>query len=340
MITNNAVLRSPNVSSSISSVSINSRSSRMSKGARRAPQEMRMLLRIAEHYVGIRQGSEKKYRILAELQRKGHTVCFDVLYYAQKTKRAEIEEEIGAKEGEFIRKHGLYDYVQINCAYSSSRMASNRLTRNQVESIFRKGKVRESFEPMKVSDLIEVMNHCVCMDYVLDYLEKPLSVKFIKMFHYLLTYGTVDARLERVTPGEYRNSLSIRKESFMAPADKINERLIRLIDTYERLDEVDRRDILDFHVQFERIFPFEDGNGRVGRLIMFKECLRHDVLPFILDDKRRKGYLTGLREWDEDPYILTEVILEAQERFSRQIALQDLGEHRLDDLNDFDEEDW
>ena len=109
---------------------------------------------------------------------------------------------------------------------------------------------------------------------------------------------------------------------------------------YERLDEVDRRDILDFHVQFERIFPFEDGNGRIGRLIMFKECLRHDVLPFILDDKRRKGYLTGLRECDEDSYALTEVILEAQERFSRQVALQDLGEHRLDDLNDFDEEDW
>ena len=236
--------------------------------------------------------------------------------------------------------HGLYDYVQINSAYSSSRMASNRLTRNQVESIFRKGKVRESFEPMKVSDLIEVMNHCVCMDYILDHLEKPLSVKFIKMLHYLLMYGTVDARMERVTPGEYRNSLSQRKEKFIAPAEKINERLVRLIDMYERLDEVDRRDILDFHVQFERIFPFEDGNGRVGRLIMFKECLRHDVLPFILDDKRRKGYLTGLREWDEDSYVLTEVILEAQERFSRQVALQDLGEHRLDDLNDFDEEDW
>jgi Fic family protein len=127
--------------------------------------------------------------------------------------------------------------------------------------------------------------------------------------------------MERVTPGEYRNSLSMRKETFITPADKINEKLIRLIDMYEQLDEVDRRDILDFHVQFEKIFLFEDGNGRVGRLIMFKECLRHDMLPFILDDKRRKGYLNRLRERDEDPYVLTEVILEAQEQFSRQIAL-------------------
>ncbi len=236
--------------------------------------------------------------------------------------------------------HGLYDYVQINSAYSSSRMASNRLTRNQVESIFRKGKVRESFEPMKVSDLIEVMNHCVCLDYVLDHVEKPLSVKFIKKLHLLLMYGTVDDRKEKVTPGEYRNSLSLRKEKFIAPVDKINDRLVRLINTYERLDEVDRRDILDFHVQFERIFPFEDGNGRVGRLIMFKECLRHDVLPFILDDKRRKGYLSGIQHWDDDPSILSEVVLEAQERFSRQIDLQDLSAHRLDDLNDSDEEDW
>lgn len=89
--------------------------------------------------------------------------------------------------------HGLYDYIQINSSYSSSRMASNRLTRKQVESIFRKGKVKESFEPMKVSDLIEVMNHFVCMDYVIDHLEKPLSVKFIKQLHEILMYGTVDS---------------------------------------------------------------------------------------------------------------------------------------------------
>lgn len=236
--------------------------------------------------------------------------------------------------------HGLYDYVQINFAYSSSRMASNRLTRKQVEDIFRKGKVKESFEPMKVSDLIEVMNHCVCMDYVLDHLEKPLSVKLIKMIHYLLTYGTVDSRMDRVTPGEYRNTKSARKETFIAPVSMINEKLIDLIDEYECLDEVDRREILDFHVRFEGIFPFEDYNGRVGRLIMFKECLRHDVLPFIIDDKRRSRYLKGLREWDEDTSLLAEVILEAQDRFSRQIDLQDLAAHRLDDMNDNDEEDW
>ena len=224
--------------------------------------------------------------------------------------------------------HGLYDYVQINYAYSSCRMASNRLTRGQVESIFRKGKVRESFEPMKVSDLVEVLNHCVCMDYIIDHIEMPLSVRFIKQLHEILTYGTVDDRLQKVYPGEFRNTQSKRKEKVGAPAEEINARLISLIDKYESCSEVTRKEILDFHVRFERIFPFEDANGRVGRLIMFKECLRHGVMPFILDDKKRAGYLQGISAWDKDTSILADVVLDAQERFSRQVDLQKLGEYR------------
>lgn len=234
--------------------------------------------------------------------------------------------------------HGLYDYVQINLTYSSSRMASNRLTRNQVESIFRKGKVRESFEPMKVSDLIEVLNHCVCVDYILDNLEKPLSVKFIKTLHQMLTYGTVDDRRNKVFPGEFRNSYSNRKETFIAPANAINERLVKLVESYESLEKVSERDVLAFHVHLERIFPFEDGNGRVGRLIMFKECLRHGVMPFILDDKRRTRYLQGLREWEKTPDVLMSVVVEAQDRFKHQIELQNLGEYRETLFNQTEED--
>ena len=224
--------------------------------------------------------------------------------------------------------HGLYDYVQTDLTYSSSRMASNRLTRQQVETIFKKGKVSVSFEPMKVSDLVEVLNHCVCVDYILDHVEEPLSQKFIKHLHYQLTFGTVDERRKKVTPGQYRTKNSYRTEPFMSPSDKISDKLKALVAEYESLDEVDRREILDFHVRFERIFPFEDCNGRIGRLIMFKECLRHEVMPFILDDKRRSRYLEGIREWDNDPGILNEVVMEAQSRFDAQIQLQMLAEHR------------
>ena len=224
--------------------------------------------------------------------------------------------------------HGLYDYVQTDLTYSSSRMASNRLTRQQVETIFKKGKVSVSFEPMKVSDLVEVLNHCVCVDYILDHVEEPLSQKFIKHLHYQLTFGTVDERRKKVTPGQYRTKNSYRTEPFMSPPDRISDKLKALVAKYESLDEVDRREILDFHVRFERIFPFEDCNGRIGRLIMFKECLRHEVMPFILDDKRRSRYLEGIREWDDDPGILSEVVMEAQSRFDAQIQLQMLAEHR------------
>ena len=223
--------------------------------------------------------------------------------------------------------HGLYDYVGINLTYSSSRMASNRLTRDQIEMIFRKGKVHVAFEPMKVSDVIEALNHCVCVDYILDHFSDPLTIQLIKKLHYLLMFGTVDDRKGRVKPGEYRTEKSNRRESFVMKAEKLYSSLQALIKEYEKKEEHTLRDILDFHVRFEIIFPFEDGNGRIGRLIMFKECLRHNVTPFILDDKRRGRYLEGLQCWKRNKHILTEVVEESQQRFLAQVALQSVMEH-------------
>ncbi len=223
--------------------------------------------------------------------------------------------------------HGLYDYVVIDLTYSSSRMASCRLTRQQVESIFRKGKVRESFEPMKVSDLIEVLNHIHCVDYILDHVMEPLTQKFIRQIHSLLMGGTVDERQGRVRSGEYRTVMSRGRDRELLPAGQINSTLTQLLKSYESQTETDLYEILDFHVKFEQIFPFEDGNGRVGRLLMFKECLRHGVIPFIIDDKRRSRYLRGIREWDEDRYELKDVVLEAQDRFEAQLELKRLSEH-------------
>ena len=277
----------------------------------------------------------RQERIAGVVQQEG---AWLIPKYAKKPGRAEPMEAgaaiLPALAQKLLRQkkkksyHGLYDYVQVNLTYSSCRMASNRLTRQQVETIFTKGKVSVSFEPMKVSDLVEVLNHCVCVDYILDHAQEPLTPKFIKELHYQLVFGTVDDRRKRVAPGQYRSPKSSRKVPFMLPADQISSKLKALIAEYEALTEVERRDILSFHVRFERIFPFEDCNGRIGRLILFKECLRHDVMPFIIDDKRRNRYLEGLREWDDDPGILTEVVMEAQSRFDAQIQLQNLSEHR------------
>lgn len=220
--------------------------------------------------------------------------------------------------------HGLYDFVVIDLTYSSSRMASCRLTRQQVETIFRKGKIRESFEPMKVSDVIEVLNHIHCVNYILDHVMESLTQKFIRKLHEILMTGTVDAYRQQVRPGEYRTVTSRPRDRELLPVNRINSSLTELIRNYEHQTEIKRNQILDFHVRFEEIFPFEDGNGRVGRLIMFKECLRHGTMPFIIDDKRRSRYLRGIKEWHDDRFEMIDVVMEAQDRFEAQIELQRL----------------
>ena len=220
--------------------------------------------------------------------------------------------------------HGLYDFVVIDLTYSSSRMASCRLTRQQVETIFRKGKIRESFEPLKVSDVIEVLNHIHCVNYILDHVMEPLTQKFIRKLHEILMTGTVDAYRQQVRPGEYRTATSRPRDRKLLPVSRINSSLTELIRNYEHQTEIERNQILDFHVRFEEIFPFEDGNGRVGRLIMFKECLRHGTMPFIIDDKRRSRYLRGIKEWHDDRFEMIDVVMEAQDRFEAQIELQRL----------------
>jgi len=222
--------------------------------------------------------------------------------------------------------HGLYDFVVVDLTYSSNRMASNRLTRSQVRSIYAKGKVKEMFEPVKVSDLIETLNHIRCVGYIIDNISAPLTTKFVRQLHTMLTAGTVDAEMNRVESGEYRSAKSARKESFASPPSAISTSLKSLLDDYEHTPEITKETLLGFHVAFERIFPFEDYNGRVGRLLMFKECLRHHVTPFVIDDKRRSRYLEGLRQWDQNPSILMDVTQECQDRFASEIYNQYLAE--------------
>ena len=220
--------------------------------------------------------------------------------------------------------HGLYDYTVLNLTYSSCRMASSRLTRTQVENIIKKGKAQATFEPIKISDLIETRNHVECVNEILKAPMEPLTPKYLRDLHRRLFEGTVDERLSLVTAGVFRKPNVKIKGRTMPPAKEISGRIERLIRAYEEKEKIDLQDILDFHVQFERIVPFDDGNGRVGRLILFKECLRHDVMPFIIDDKRRGRYLEGIREWNESRDTLLEVVLEAQQRYGAQVELQKL----------------
>lgn len=188
--------------------------------------------------------------------------------------------------------YGIYEYIQVNLTYSSNRMASNRLTRNEVEEVYRTNKISTIFEPVKVDDIIEMINHFAAVRYVVDNISAPLTQAFIKKLHHILTYGTYADRKENLRPGEFRLS----KSKIGVPHKDIIPALSALLKEYEK-GAVDMERILDFHVRFEKIRPFEDYNGRVGRLIMMKECLRHGIDPFIIDDKRRGAYNRGIAAW-------------------------------------------
>ena len=223
--------------------------------------------------------------------------------------------------------HGLYDYIQINFCYSSNRLASNRLMLTQVEEVYRKGKVSTGFEPIKVDDLIEAYNHLACVNYIIETATARLSQSYIRKLHAMIGYGTRAERKLLFHAGEYRRDNCTLGKTKTTPPKNIGSQMSALIAEYESLDKVELSHILDFHVHFERIHPFADGNGRLGRLLMFKECLRHEITPFILDDKRRTEYLKGIREWDMDRSTLFTPCLEAQARFQDQIVLQKLQEY-------------
>lgn len=204
---------------------------------------------------------------------------------------------------------GIYEYIQVNLAYSSNRMASNRLTRTQVLEMYRTHKISKSFEATKIDDIIEVINHFICVQHMVDTINAPLTQVLIRKYHQLLTYGTFADRQGKIGSGEFRttgNKLGI------APGD-ISASLNELIKDYERRP-ADLERILDFHVKFEKIHPFDDYNGRVGRIIMMKECLRYGIDPFIIDDKHRGTYNRGIAQWNTTPQILLTTVKFAQER--------------------------
>ena len=228
-----------------------------------------------------------------------------------------------AKKIQYQRKKnnhfGIYEYIQVNLAYSSNRMASNRLTRTQVLEMYRTHKISKSFEATKIDDIIEVINHFICVQHMVDTINAPLTQVLIKKYHQLLTYGTFADRQDKISSGEFRTTAN---KLGIAPED-ISASLSELIKDYER-HPANLERILDFHVKLEKIHPFDDYNGRVGRIIMMKECLRHGINPFIIDDKRRSRYFRGIKEWHNDRNEMIDVAMEAQDRFEAQIELQRL----------------
>ena len=210
---------------------------------------------------------------------------------------------------------GIYHKTQIELTYNSNHMEGSRLTHEQTRYIFETNTIGVENEVLNVDDVIETANHFCCVDLLIDKAKAALSEKLIKDLHFILKTGTSDARKEWLAVGAYKKLPNEVGGMDTALPEEVSEKMQSLLAKYNAKKNKTFEDILDFHVQFERIHPFQDGNGRVGRLIMFKECLKYNIVPFIIEDKLKLLYYRGLKEWSKQKGYLMDTCLAAQDRY-------------------------
>ena len=210
---------------------------------------------------------------------------------------------------------GIYHKIQIDLTYNSNHIEGSRLTHDQTRYIFETNTIGITDTSVNVDDIVETANHFKCIDSIIDNAKYALSEKYIKELHFLLKSGTSDSRKDWFAVGEYKKLPNeVGGIDTTLPEDVHNE-VKALLVWYNSRENVTFEDIVEFHVRFERIHPFQDGNGRVGRLIMFKECLKHDVVPFIIDEEHKLFYYRGLKEWQSERGYLMDTCLSAQDQF-------------------------
>jgi len=210
---------------------------------------------------------------------------------------------------------GIYHKTQIDLTYNSNHMEGIRLTHDQTRYIFETNTISVENETLNVDDVIETANHFRCIDMIIDNAKSALSEKFIKELHLILKSGTSDSRLEWFSVGDYKKRPNEAGGMPTAMPEEAADKMKALLTEYNGKEEKTFEDVLDFHVKFERIHPFQDGNGRVGRLIMFKECLKYNIVPFIIEDNLKMFYYRGLKEWNNENGYLTDTCLTAQDKY-------------------------
>lgn len=213
-------------------------------------------------------------------------------------------------------KGGIYHKTQIDLTYNSNHIEGSRLTHDQTRYIFETNTIGLSGdETVNVNDIVETVNHFRCIDLIIDKAEELLSEELAKTLHGILKSGTSDSRKDWFAVGDYKSLPNEVGGEKTCEPELVHESMKRLIDGYNSKEQHTLEDILDFHVRFEKIHPFQDGNGRVGRLIMFKECLRSGIVPFIITDELKMFYYRGLREWGHIDAYLTDTCLTAQDEY-------------------------
>ena len=210
---------------------------------------------------------------------------------------------------------GIYHKTQIDLTYNSNHIEGSRLTHDQTRYIFETNTIGVEKEVLNVDDVIETSNHFRCIDLIIDHAASTLSEHFIEKLHHILKTGTSDSRKDWFAVGEYKRLPNEVGGMQTSLPEEVADRMKALLSDYNAVPKKTLDDILDFHVRFERIHPFQDGNGRVGRLIMFKECLKYNIVPFIIEENLKLFYYRGLKEWYNEKGYLTDTCLTAQDKY-------------------------
>ena len=215
-------------------------------------------------------------------------------------------------------KGGIYHQTQIKLAYNSNHIEGSRLTEDQTRYIYETNTIGVDESPANIDDIFETVNHFQCFDYILDCADDLLSEDVIKNIHKILKTNTSDSRKEWFNVGDYKGLRNVIGNGIpTVPPSKVKSEMEKLLYEYQKLRNVTFADIITFHHNFESIHPFQDGNGRVGRLIIFKECLKHNITPFIIDEEHKMFYYRGLKEFKSEPGYLIDTCLSAQDNYKK-----------------------
>jgi Fic family protein len=212
-------------------------------------------------------------------------------------------------------KGGIYHRTQIDLTYNSNHIEGSRLTQEQTRYIFETNTIGITDESVNVDDIVETINHFRCIDLIIDRAEERLSEAFIKELHLLLKSGTSDSRRDWFAVGDYKRLPNEVGGNETCPPKEVHRQMKALLSQYNAKKQKTFEDILDLHQRFEAIHPFQDGNGRVGRLVMFKECLANGIVPFIITDELKMFYYRGLQQWPNIKEYLTDTCLTAQDKY-------------------------
>lgn len=220
---------------------------------------------------------------------------------------------------------GLYHELQVRMTYNSNHIEGSRLSEVQTRLIFETNTI-DALDGISVDDILETVHHFRAIDYVIDVAEEELSEEIIKHLHYILKHDTADSRLSWFAVGDYKKRANMVGGRETAKPKDVPRRIKDLLEVYNAKKDVTIDDVIALHADFEYIHPFQDGNGRVGRLISLKECLRHKIPPFIIEDSKKAFYYRGLSEWKNEKGWLTDTCLDGQDTFKRLLDMLDIAQ--------------